>query len=198
MSRDALDLGSWCILRMASGDTLKVAKSLSDAGLTVWTPVERHTSRKPRSQARTDRTFALMPSYVFGHVRDLDELLRAALSPKRDSPAFSVFHHLGGIPLIADYELEALRGEEARLGRVFDKHQRKGQRGPTFGQGETVKITEGGFAGLSGVVQDQRGQYTLVSFDGFHGPVKVSSLLLLSDSDMDRIRSGSDLAARAA
>lgn len=187
MTRDTLDLGSWCILRMASADTLRVAKSLSDAGLEVWTPVERRLSRLPRRKARVDRECALMPSYGFGRVEHIDELLRAAMMPNRQHPAFSVFHHRGGIPLIAESELSALRDEEGRRGRVFDRLRRRGQRGAVFDPGAAVKITEGGFAGLSGIVEGAQGQYTLVSFEGFHKPIKVSSLLLLSDSDMSGV-----------
>jgi transcriptional antiterminator NusG len=118
--------------------------------------------------------------------------------PNREHPRFSVLTERGAIPLIADAELGALRAEEERLGRVFDKSKRKGQRGPVFGQGQAVKITEGGFAGLSGIVEDQQGNFTLVSFNGFHAPIKVSSLLLLSDSDMEAVRSSFGPAAQAA
>lgn len=179
---ETLDLGSWCILRMASADTLRVAKSLAAAGLQVWTPVERRSGRSRHDRSRFDKETALMPSYVFGRVEHLTEMLRLAMLPQRNHPKFSVFRYQGGIPLIADEQLDALRAEEDRSLRLFERLKRRGLKGPAIASGTTVKMTEGAFAGLSGVVEDQQGQYTLVSIDGFHKPIKVASVLLLEES----------------
>lgn len=178
---DALDLGSWCILRMASADTLKVLRALQMVGLSVWTPVERRMKKMPRNDAQFDKEIPLMPSYVFGHVQNLPELLRLAMVPGTDLPRFSMFRHQGGIPLIADDQLNALRAEEERTTRVFEKLRRRGLKGPKFDGGMTVRTTEGPFEGLSGVVEGQRGEFTLVSYAGFHQPIKIASLLLVSD-----------------
>src|SRR5690606_2863879 len=117
MARDLLDLGSWCILRTASGDTLKLVDSLTVAGLNVWTPVERKVVRIRRDRSRLPREVALMPSYVFGRVEHLSEMLRLSAIPTLDHPRFSVFRYREGIPLIADDQLEPLRAEEARTHR---------------------------------------------------------------------------------
>lgn len=179
MARDLLDLGSWCILRMASADTLKVARSLAKFGLEVWTPIEQRIGRTPtKSRDRVEREFALMPSYVFGHVQDLPCLLRLAMEPGSDYPKFSVFRSQGGIPLIADDELEALRSEESDRRHAHERRKRKGMRGPVFASGAAVRVLGGGFEGLAGIVEDQAGQYALVSFSGFHSPIKVASVLL--------------------
>jgi hypothetical protein len=178
---DILDLGSWVILRMASADTLRVFNSLRDGGLEVWTPVEPRFGRMPRTRAKYDKDFAIMPSYVFGHVRHLDELLRLAMTPNREHPAFSVFHHKGGIPLVADNQLDALRYEEGRLTGIFERLKRRGMKGPTIETGTEVHMTDGPFQGLTGVVEGQNGQYTLVSFGGFHKPIQIASLLLAED-----------------
>lgn len=180
--RETLDLGSWCILRMASADTLRLVEALERLGFEAWTPTERKFARIPRRKARRDKSCALMPSYAFGHVRDLNQLLHHSMLPTRDHPAFSVLRHRGGVPLIADEELAALREEEARLFGVFERLKRRGQKGPSFARGAGVRLTEGPFAGLSGIVEGAQGQYTLVSFAGFHKPLKISSLLLLPDS----------------
>lgn len=178
MARDELDLGSWAILRMGSADTLRVVKALSDSGFNVWTPIESKASRMPRTRARYEKDVPIMPSYAFAHVDGLDALLRLAMIPRRDIPRFTVFHHQGGIPLIADWSLSPLREEEDRKARIFEKAKRKGIRAPVFAKGYEVTISEGSFAGLSGVVEDSRGQFTLVSFEGYHTPIQIASILL--------------------
>ena len=99
---DILDLGSWCILRMSSADTLKVAAMLSASGFDVWTPTEWKIGRMPRTRARFDKAMAIMPSYCFARVEHLDELLRIAMLPGRQGPRFTVFHYRGGVPVVAD------------------------------------------------------------------------------------------------
>lgn len=179
-----LDLGSWCILSMASSDTLKVAKSLTDAGLQVWTPIEKRIGRMPKTRARFDKDTALMPRYVFGRVEHVAEFLRLAMIPRREHPRFSVFRYQGGIPLIADDELDALRMEEARSHRLFDRFKRRGAKGPKLEPGSEVRLPDGPFADLPGIVEDQQGQFTAVSFTifGRAQTIKVASLLL--DPDM--------------
>lgn len=191
---DILDLGSWFILRMASADTLNVTRSLQKQGFDVWTPIERKAGRMPRTRIRYDKEFALMPSYAFANVHHVAEIRHLADLPTRNMPRFTVFQHKGGIPLIADDQLNPLRAEQSRLQAIYDKLVRKGKRGPKFDKGHLVRLSEGPFAGMEGVVEDQQGQITLVSFDGFHSPIKISSLLLLESM------SGADaeIAAKAA
>lgn len=178
-----LDLGSWCILRMASADTLRVFRSLVGAGLVVWTPIERRAGRMPRTKAQYDKEFALMPSYAFGHVSHLDQLLGIAMVPNRDHPPFTVFRYQGGIPLIADDQLDALRAEEARTLRVWEKLKRRGKKGPRLDVGTEVRLPEGPFAGIGGIVADVQGQYTLVDISIFGRPqqIKVASILFESE-----------------
>lgn len=181
--KGVLNLGSWCILRMNSGDTLRLVRSLTNAGLTVWTPVERKVFRMRRDRSRIYKEAALMPSYVFGRVEHLTELLRLAMMPGGEHPRFSVYHHQGGVPLIADDQLDALRAEEDRMSRVFAKWQRRGKKGVPLAPGTEVRLTDGPFAGFPGVVEDAQGQYTMVSFMIFGKPVsiKVASILLLPE-----------------
>jgi transcription antitermination factor NusG len=179
---DILDLGSWFILRCASADTLKVADHLQKRGFDVWTPIERKYGRKPRTRAPFDKEFALMPSYLFAAMDDLPSLQQLADLPTSDTPRFTLFRYAGGVPLIDDNQLDALRAEESRLQRVYEKHSAKGKTGPKFEGGEVVRLQEGGFAGLEGTVIEQQGQYTLVSLAGFHQPIKIASLLLLDEA----------------
>lgn len=181
--RKILDLGSWVILRMSSGDTLKVAKSLTDAGLEVWTPVERKIGRTEESRTRIRMEAPMMPSYAFGRVEHVDELLRLAMIPQREHPRFSVFHRRGGIPLIADDQLDALRSEVDRSHRLFERFRRRGKKGPKLAPGSEVRLPDGPFAGFTGIVEDQQGQFTAVGLTIFGKPVtiKVASLLLAGD-----------------
>lgn len=188
-SADVLDLGSWCILRMASADTLRLRKSLADAGICVWTPVEKRTAKMPRTGAPFDKERALMPSYVFGRVEHVNELLRLAMMPNRQHARFSVFHHKRGIPLIADDQLNPLRSEEQRKARVFDRWRRRNSKGLKLEVGTHVRMPDGPFAGYSGVVEDVQGQFTLVAamIFGKAVEIKVASLLLAENLAQDEL-----------
>jgi transcription antitermination factor NusG len=182
---DILDLGSWCILRMASADTLRVLRMLKLFGMEVWTPVEKRLGRMPKTRARFDKEFALMPSYIFAHVEHMDQLLRMAMVPTAGVPRFSMFQHNGGIPLVADYQLDALRQFEGDRERVFTKARRRGVKGPVLGIGSEVKLPDGPFAGFTGIVEGQQGQFTLVSTTifGKEVEIKVASLLLANEGE---------------
>jgi hypothetical protein len=183
---DTLDLGRWCILRMASAATLSVCSYLTTEGFEVWTPVARKHGRMPGTRARFDRPAALLPSYAFAGVQRVEDLQSLAVLPTTDCPRFTIFRHNGGIPLIADDELGGLRDEETRIRRVFDKFLRRDAKAPVFEPGSIVTTPEAGFEGLLGVVESSRGQYTLVNFPGFARPIKVASLLLLPDKAIEQ------------
>lgn len=189
--QDILDLGGWCILRMASADTLRLFKTLTSAGFEVWTPVEKRMGRMPRTRAIFDKEFPLMPSYIFASVHHLTELHSLAMLPNREHPKFSMFRYQGGIPLIADAQLNALRAEEERTGRIYEKQRRKGQKGPRLDRGSEVRMTEGPFAGMSGIVEDHQGQFTLVDMTMFGKivTIKISSLLLAENMARDDLPS---------
>lgn len=166
-----------------SRDTLRLANALSSAGLSVWTPVEKRFGRLPRSKARRDKDAPLMPRYVFGRVEHLAELVRLSVLPAPDYPRFSVFRYQGGIPLIADSELDALRAEESRSRDLFARLKRRGIKGPSLSPGSNVRLPDGPFAGISGIVQDQQGQFTMVDIDVFGKTttIKVASCLFAED-----------------
>lgn len=180
---DALDLGAWFIIRTASADTLKVNDGLLAHGFEVWTPIEHRRGKMPRTRKIYDKRFALMPSYCFARVYQIDALLTFAAMPTRDFPSFSVFTFKGGVPLVADDQLTGLREEEARTQRVFHRAKRRDAKGIRFDPGDPIKLTDGPFAGMSGVVEGTQGQYTLVEMQIFGRafPMKVASLLLLPD-----------------
>lgn len=181
-----LDLGSWCILRMASADTLKTILALTESGMVAWTPVEKRYGVMPRTKAPFDKDVPLMPSYVFARAENINELLRLAMMPG-DGPRFSVFRYGNGIPLIADSELDDLRHEEERKRKVFDRWRRRGRNAPKLQPGTEVRMPGGPYAGYSGIVEGSQGQFTIVNIDAFgtQHSLKVASLLLAPDMAED-------------
>lgn len=193
MARDILDLGSWCILTCASPDTLRVVEALTKEGLSAWAPVKWASARKPVTRSRFDKPHPIMPGYVFGDVGHVDQLYRLSGLRRRDMPRFQFLECevAGCTPLIADRELDGLRNEEARLRALFDAEKRKAIKPPTFEAGTEVRMEEGAYAGLSGVVEGKCGKdNTWVSIPGFAKPVKVASLLLLESVAKDGLPLG--------
>lgn len=165
----------WIVLRTASAQTLPLVRSLQSAGFTAWSPVKTISKRRPRSNERRDMTVAVLPSYVFACADHLTSLMIAASRSVSPHPQFSVFKYCGKVPTISDRSLDNLRRIERR--NMPEKAARQ------FKSGERVRITEGGFAGLTGIVKTGKGRYTMVLFPGFNMPIKVKSMLLLDESE---------------
>lgn len=177
----------WCILRTSPGRTLAVEQSLVDAGLPAWTPKAVEMHRTGRGRKKEPRDIAVLPGIVFAVS---DNLLRLVTISKscgmiyrtwdkekqrmvaHEHPPFSVFRHLDSYPLVRDRDLDPLRRADRR---PVQKEKPR-----VFGQGEVVRCPDGGFQGLTGVVQNSRGQYAVVLFDGHQLPVQISSRLLLA------------------
>ncbi|OHT19923.1 MULTISPECIES: transcription termination/antitermination protein NusG [Edaphosphingomonas] len=159
-------MGDWCILRMKGQSTLPVFRALAEAGYDVWTPIQIQSRRVPRSKSRVERPVPIMPTYVFARaarIRDLFEVSQTV--------GFSVFHHRDRVPLIADREIEGLRTAEERA-KPRDRKR-------VFRVGERVRVPEGAFAGLEGIVEQSDGRHTLVCFGG-RLSINVDSFLLRS------------------
>jgi hypothetical protein len=179
---ETLDLGGWFILRTSIMGTIKLATVLYDKGFDVWTPIDRRVRRLPRSRKTRDTESPIMPTYVFARVHHLADLQMLSQSRAADVPRFALFRYWNGIPLIADRELEALKAEEARRKTIFDRLKSKGLKPPVLAAGADVCLKTGAFAGLPGRVERQEGAFTLIAFEGFTRPIKVSSLLLLDNA----------------
>ena len=165
----------WIILRTASAQTLPLARSLCDAGFDAWAPVKTISKRRPRSNERRDVAVAVLPSYVFACAENLTALMIAASRNVSPHPQFSVFKYCGRVPTISDRSLDNLRKVERRS--MPEKASRQ------YKNGERVRITEGGFAGMTGIVKTGKGRYTMVLFPGFSMPIKVKSMLLLGEDE---------------
>lgn len=165
---------TYCILRTGGSKTISLADSLKEAGIDVWTPIERRTRRKPRSKVITEIEICVMPTYVFAPVEYLPTLINLSQAMFSPHPDFSVFRYHGAIPVVSEDELAPIRAIEARTAPK--------EAWPSFTQGEKVKLTQAGFDGMSGMVEVSKGQFVLVAFPGFSTPIKVSALLLERDS----------------
>ena len=177
---------SWFILRTAGRSTLSLAASLAEDGFEVWTPVRTERIRIPRKNVNREVRLPLLPSFVFARARHLVELLELASmteKPRRGAErgrssrpahrAFSVFHYLDQIPMIADRHLEPLRQKELALVPKKD--------GPRFDRGARVRVGSGAFEGLKGRVERCKSGYALVIFDDFKNPAKIPTFLLRED-----------------
>jgi hypothetical protein len=163
------------MLRTSPGRTLSLAKSLADAGLDVWTPSEIQSRRRPRSKATFEIQAPIMPTFVFARAAIIPDLLRILALPISPHPAFSVFRHLGRIPLLHDSEILNLRAVERN--RLKKSHRY------VFPVGGKVNVAEGNFTGLEGIVEGGDGKYALVCFGGSM-QFKIATFLLRSE-DID-------------
>lgn len=162
----------WCILRTAGPRTMPLAKSLNEAGIDAWTPVEVRKRRRARSKAVVEFDVPMLPTFVFARADRVIDLARTRLDPRSPHPAFSIFQNSGRVALVSDAEMERLRTAERR--------EAPKQRRQVFAAGTTVRVPEGPFGGMSGIVQKGDDKFTLVAFDG-RMKVKISTFLLLPD-----------------
>lgn len=164
-------MSDWCILRTSGRNTLGLAESLSNAGFDSWTPQEVLVRRATRAKTRVERPMPIMPTFVFARARDVSDLIRLAATPRKKQPDFSVFHYQGRIPLVSDRAIEPLRTAELRAVPKARKRM--------FQPGQAVHLPEGAFTGLSGIVEESNGKFTLVCFGRTR--VKIDTFLLRPD-----------------
>lgn len=173
----------WCILRTSGSRTLPLARSLAAAGFEVWTPVETNDRRRPRSKARVEFEAPIMPTFVFARSDQLNDLQVAAVAAVKEHPPFSIFRWSGKIPLVSDQQIASLRAAEDKAAARVEAGRRRDRlqvERKFFTPGEQVKVTEGSFSGLSGMVEDGDGKFTFVAFGGSMR-VKIGSFLLAPD-----------------
>lgn len=176
MARAVTD--GWIILRTSGPRTLKLAASLLVAGIEAWTPAHMVRSRNVRAKNRRVTAAPIMPTFVFVrqcHRADLAQVLAMPMNPH---PAFSIFRHIEGIPVIADHTLTSLRAVEERAQRAVLREKRV-----TFLAGQTVKVERGPATGMSGVVRKSDDKFAFVAFGSIE--MKIATFLLAEE----RVRS---------
>lgn len=169
----------WCILRVGSQRTIALAESLAKSGFHVWTPVATVKRRRPRSKLHREITVPIMPSYVFARADQLPALFSEASNPATDHPNFTIARWAGKIPTISDRQLDALRVEERRA--IPPKKAKPYQ------QGDAVRVLDGAWAGLPGIVRTGRGRYTWVDIPGFAQPIRITSMLLMEEAQAQSV-----------
>lgn len=163
----------WLIIRTSPKSTVTLAKSLREAGYDCWTPVKKIERRLPRSKGKKEIEVPILPTFVFAREKHEDELLALSKRTQTRHAGFSVFHYFGSIPKIHEGELRTLRMEERRAnGKVA---------GRVITQGERVRVPDGPFAGMSGIVETAQGKFALVCFPGLAIPVRIATFRLDSD-----------------
>lgn len=157
---------AWCILRCSNCKTLDLAASLNEAGFEAWSPVETLHRGEKREVVR----IPLTPSFVFAHADRLLDLLALSHSLVRALPPFRLFRNFGEIAVIPAEQLEPLRMIERR-------RKPRGTIRP-IEPGTIVRLSEGGFSGMTGTVGLVQGKYAHVSFPGLPFTVKFPCWLL--------------------
>jgi hypothetical protein len=181
----------WCILRTSGPSTLRLAASLVEAGMDAWAPETIVTRRVGRSRERVEKPAAILPTFVFAKAMHIGELQRCRSMLVNPHPSFSIFRHMGRYPIVAEREIATLRAEEEKAKRTVAKRTRR-----TVPLGSKITVTEGAFAGLTGVVERSDGKSTLVCFGGGFS-VSIAAWLL-PDDQIDPGLSNTDPAAQAA
>lgn len=126
MTRALLDLSShWCILRTAGPRTLRLAETLGEADVEVWTPRHKYRRPVPGAKARLDGQRPtqeldgpILPTFLFAravHQSTLEAVEQDQGNAHIASPhpRFSILRHRGAVPLISDGQIAGLRAEEA-------------------------------------------------------------------------------------
>jgi hypothetical protein len=122
MTQNRATSGRWCILWTRAAQTLRLADTLTEAGIAAWTPrriIKRdapgHRRRLALGQRRVTIEVALpiVPGLVFASGDRIDDLFRILDDPLSEHPAFRVFHIADRVPLVGEASVRGLRAAEA-------------------------------------------------------------------------------------
>lgn len=170
----------WVILRCSNCKTLELAASLTEVGFEAWAPVDWDEN-------------PMTAGYVFAKAAQIHSLLELSHSPSllyrvwdteqqkmvtKGHPYFRLMPRLGtagGWARVSDLALRPIREIE----------RRRKPRGvvKTIAVGAIVRLQEGGFAGLDGVVESVRNKFATVTFEGLPVPVQIGCWLLTEKVD---------------
>lgn len=177
---------SWIILRTAAPRTLRLAKSLEEAGFRVWTPRQTISRRVPRSKDKERREIEtpIIPTFVFAEADQKDALRALVAQPLHQHPIFSLMTFRGGVPEIKDSEVHGLRIEERRMQAAADERARRARvrthaRGKAVPIGTTISLPTAAFTGMSGVVEESDGRFTVALVGNMR--LKIATILFEDD-----------------
>lgn len=169
------DTTRWAILRTSGARTLPLVRSLNGDGIAAWSPKQVIERRRGLSRARFSIDVPILPTFVFvgaGHCDDLRRILREPVNPH---PGFRIFTYRDAIPLVFESELAKLRSVEEDARTAIRKRERF-----HFEQGDNVRVEDGSFLGLAGVVESCDGRNAWVKFGGTMR-VKIGAWKLLTE-----------------
>lgn len=164
----------WVILRTNTMRTLPLMRSLQAAGIEAWTPArtERRAGRGRQRKQVTQFDVAITPTFVFVPEVNLSELQRIRDLPASPHPSFRVLRHLDRVPLVSEASLAPLRAAEQRFARSLLKSTRF-----RVEAGTSVRMKEGAFEGMTGIVERSGDRETVVNFG--HGfVVSIASWIM--------------------
>lgn len=151
--------GTWLILRTSGSQTPRLAKSLADAGLEVWTPFEERKLKNNRKAV-----LPLLPSYVFARSTHLLELLRLIEAKKRLASPHADFSLMRG----AEHGIVAVADEHLNGLRTLEQKRAPRRRAAKLPEGVRIRVKQegGSFAGMAGRVVRSGEHQTLAILDG--------------------------------
>jgi len=167
----------WLILRTSSRHTIALTECLRREGYEAWTPVVTFLKRTPRRRETRQVELPMLPSFAFAKAHHAQSLLELAEAFSKPCPDFSIFRHMNEVRLVRDDELSALRMIEERKRRDVESLKPRQIR---FKAGQSIRLVQGSFAGLDGVVENDDGRFAMVSFG--NTKVKISTFLLSNDN----------------
>lgn len=167
-------MADWAILRTAGASTIRLAQTLTAAGIEAWTPTEARMKRLPRSKAQREITAPILPTFVFARADRIVELRALAKATKKAQPDFSVFVYRGGERAVSDEDLEPLRQAE----RDAAHQARKRKQADPIPVGTEVRVETGVGAGLEGVVGRSSKKETIVLFPTSAIPLTIATSIL--------------------
>lgn len=164
----------YCVLRTTGPKTVPLMRSLQEAGIGAWTPVQHISKRRPRTQERQEMLVAFTPTYVFVPAECLEDLRRIEQADVSPHPRFSIFRFYGGTVFVGSRSIAGLMHAEAESRHARERElaaklwrQRRGERKPVgeaYAKGDVIRPSTGPFTGMDGIVQESDGRHTLVMF----------------------------------
>ena len=146
-TNDAYVVPQWYACYTRARAEKQVEKALRDRNFESYLPlITRERQWKDRKKLVS---FPLFPSYVFGHfaLRDMHAVL--------STPGISTIVRINGGPArIPAEELDNVRRFVDAIGRTGLEPELR----PLLEEGQRVRVTEGAFEGIEGIVIEARGQ----------------------------------------
>ena len=163
----------WAIGCIRTTAEESLAERLSDRGMVVYLPMGQTRIRKARKRCKTTISVPAFPGYIFIENDSVTDRIY-------DEPGFYDFIRLEGKRyLLGEDTISEVRAMEGRNMFSSDKPGR-----PRFTIGEVLRVPDGIFGGMVGIVQDISGSDVWLGGRDFSKPLRLNGLNLLG-SDVE-------------